>query len=153
MFVTNHVLSGVLIGRALERRPVAAFVAGVGSHLVLDAMPHYGFAGHGAELETEQFLRMAKRDGLLGLAAMATAIMAVDRRARLATAAAMAGAVLLDLDKPSLHFFGFNPFPLSVRRIHERIQNESPRRMPLEVGYGLAFAVADVVATRSARPA
>ena len=30
MFVTNHVLSGVVIGRLLERRPVAAFVVGVG---------------------------------------------------------------------------------------------------------------------------
>jgi hypothetical protein len=82
---------------------------------------------------------------------MATAIMAVDRRARVATAAAMAGAVLLDLDKPSVHFFGFNPFPQWVRRIHEGIQNESPERMPLEVGYGVAFALADVVATRFTR--
>ena len=42
MFVTNHVLSGALIGQALKGRPVAAFVAGIGSHLVLDAMPHWG---------------------------------------------------------------------------------------------------------------
>jgi len=30
MFVTNHVLSGVVIGRYFEQRPVIAFVAGVG---------------------------------------------------------------------------------------------------------------------------
>jgi hypothetical protein len=36
MFVTNHVLSGVVVGRLLERHPVAAFVVGVGSHLALD---------------------------------------------------------------------------------------------------------------------
>ena len=41
MFVTNHVLSGVVIGRLLKRHPVSAFVVGVGSHLV---------AGHGASL-------------------------------------------------------------------------------------------------------
>ncbi len=42
MFVTNHVLSGVVIGRLLERHPVTAFVAGVGSHLALDMVPHWG---------------------------------------------------------------------------------------------------------------
>ena len=42
MFVTNHVFSGVVVGRLLERRPVTAFVAGVGSHLVLDMVPHWG---------------------------------------------------------------------------------------------------------------
>ena len=42
MFVTNHVLSGVVIGRLLEQRPVTAFAAGVGSHLVLDWVPHWG---------------------------------------------------------------------------------------------------------------
>ena len=57
----------------------------------------------------------------------------------------MAGAVLLDLDKPSLHFFGVNPFPWPVRRFHQWIQNESSDRMPLEVGYGLALVSADVV--------
>jgi hypothetical protein len=152
MFVTNHVLSGVLIGRALERRPVAAFVAGVGSHLALDAMPHFGFKEQaGTDVDTERFIRMAKRDGLLGLGAMAVSVMAVDRRARLATAAAMAGAVLLDLDKPSVYFFGFNPFPWSVRRLHARVQNESSTGMPLEVAYGLLFALADTVVTRLPR--
>ena len=42
MFVTNHALSGVLIGRALEGRPVTAFLVGIGSHLVLDTIPHWG---------------------------------------------------------------------------------------------------------------
>jgi hypothetical protein len=65
----------------------------------------------------------------------------------------MAGAVLLDLDKPSIHFFGRNPFPLPVQRLHQWIQNESPQRMPLEIGYGVAFALADVVATRFTRTA
>jgi hypothetical protein len=82
---------------------------------------------------------------------MAVSVMAVDRRARLSTAAAMAGAVLLDLDKPSLYFFGVNPFPPPVRRFHERVQNESPRRMPLEVGYGLAFTLADAVVAKASR--
>ena len=65
MFVTNHVLSGVLIGRAMKRRPVAAFFAGAGSHLVLDALPHWG-CDLRSPTEKERFLRIARRDGLLG---------------------------------------------------------------------------------------
>ncbi len=124
MFVTNHVLSGVLIGQALKRRPVAAFVVGIGSHLVLDAMPHWGCDDEPDG--TERFLQVAKRDGVLGLAAMAAAALAVDRSARLSTLAAMAGAALLDLDKPIEHFFGVRAFPDVVMRIHKGIQNESP---------------------------
>ena len=33
MFVTNHVLSGALVGAALSDAPVTAFVVGVASHL------------------------------------------------------------------------------------------------------------------------
>ncbi len=144
MFVTNHVLSGVVIGRLLERHPVSAFVVGLGSHLVQDMVPHWG-----CELTTadgrQLFLRYAKRDGLLGLFAVACAAGAVDRRARVATLAAIAGAVLLDADKPMIHFWGRNPFPRTVRRIHARVQNESPQGMPNEIAFGLSFAIADAV--------
>jgi hypothetical protein len=151
MFVTNHVLSGVVIGRAFERRPLAAFLAGVGSHLVLDAMPHWGcdFAVEGGE---ERFFQAARRDGLLGLAAMATVALSVDRKARLSTVAAMAGAVLLDLDKPIEHFLGISAFPEVVSRIHRGLQNESPKGMPNEVAYGIVFALADtMIIARSRR--
>ena len=146
MFVTNHVLSGVLVGRAMERRPVAAFLMGVGSHLVLDAVPHWGcdFSEEGAE---ERFLSVARWDGVLGLAAMAAAAVAVGRRRRTATIAAMAGAAFLDLDKPMKHFFGFNPFPDVVTRLHGRVQNESPDGMPKEFAYGAVLAVGDILTT------
>ena len=150
MFVTNHVLSGVLIGQAMKRRPVAAFCAGVGSHLALDAMPHWGCDFHAPD-GPDRFLRIAKRDGLLGLAAMAAAAMAVDRDARVATVAAMAGAALLDLDKPIEHFFGVRAFPGPVIRIHKAVQNESVDGMPKELGYGIGLATADVVAISLAR--
>lgn len=142
MFVTNHVLSGVLIGQAMRRRPVAAFVAGVGSHLVLDAMPHWGCDVSSRE-GSERFLRVAKRDGLVGLAAMAVACMAVDRKTRVATVAAMAGAALLDLDKPIEHFFGIRAFPKVVMKIHQGVQNESTEGMSNELAYGATFALAD----------
>jgi len=146
VFVTNHVLSGALIGRLAERHPVAAFVAGVASHLVLDAVPHWG-----CDFQPEHFLAVAKRDGLLGLTAMAAVTLTVERSARTATLAAMAGAVLLDLDKPLIHFFGRNPFPYAVRSLHTRVQNESPGGMPNELGFGFAFAALDIAAVVTAR--
>jgi hypothetical protein len=152
VFVTNHVLSGVLIGRLLKRRPGTALVAGVASHLVLDAIPHWGclrFQPGGKQ----RFLKAAKRDGVLGLAAMASAMLAVERSARAATLMAMAGAVLLDLDKPSLHFFGVDPFPPVIQELHRRIQNESPDGMPNELRFGAAFCVADLLAVAWGRQA
>ena len=73
MFVTNHVLSGVVVGRLLERHPVAAFVVGVGSHLALDMVPHWGCEADRA-MESDLFFRYARRDGLLGLATAACAV-------------------------------------------------------------------------------
>jgi hypothetical protein len=143
VFVTNHVLSGALIGHVLRRRPAMAFIAGVASHLALDAVPHWG-CDTSRPAGSEQFLAVAKRDGILGLGAVAALALAAARQERSATIAGMAGAVLLDLDKPMLHFFGRNPFPLAIRRLHERVQNESPEGLPNEVRFGVGFAAADI---------
>jgi hypothetical protein len=149
VFVTNHALSGLVIGRALEGRPVAAFVAGAGSHLVVDMIPHWG-CDKDAEGSAERFLRAARRDGLLGLAVMAAGALAVDRKARPAVMAAMVGAVLLDIDKPFGHFLGINPFPRPVQRLHSWAQNESESGMANEAVFGVVFAAIDaVVAARS----
>jgi hypothetical protein len=147
VFVTNHVLSGVAIGRALQRKPVTAFFVGMGSHLVLDAVPHWGCEGHGPERE-ERFRLAARRDGLLGLATMAAATLLVGKPERTATVAAMAGAVLLDLDKPVEHFLGWKPFPAAVRRLHGRVQNESPDGLAKEIAYGVALATVDAACIR-----
>ena len=144
MFATNHVLSGVVVGRIFERRPVAAFVAGVASHLALDMVPHWGCQLNSPE-GRKQFFRYAQRDGLLGLAVAIGATAAVDRRARVATVAAIAGATLLDADKPAIYFWKRNPFPRVVRRIHTQVQNESPEGMPNEIAFGLTCALADAV--------
>ena len=150
MFVTNHVLSGVVIGRCFDRRPVTAFAVGVGSHLLLDMVPHWGCEKGTADGDG-LFLRYAKRDGIFGLITMAGATWAVDRQARVATLAAMLGAALLDADKPSVYFLGSDPFPSVVRRIHMWAQNESPHGMPNEFAFGIACAVIDAVITVGSR--
>ncbi len=120
-----------------------AFAVGVGSHLVLDAIPHWGCdvdTPDGARL----FLRVARRDGLIGLAVGIGASTLVGRQLRPSTVAAIAGAVLLDLDKPFDHFFDLRPFPLAVQHLHGWVQNESPKGLPGELFAGLVMAVADV---------
>ncbi len=142
MLVTNHVLSGAVLGHLLPT-PVAAFAAGVASHLALDAVPHWG-----VPRPIREVLHVAVPDGLIGAGTMAvvTAASAPDRRARVL--AGMAGAALLDMDKPSLLFFGRSPFPRPVDAFHQRVQHESPRRMPQEVLVGLAGAVLVAALTR-----
>jgi hypothetical protein len=160
VFVTNHVLSGMLVGRLFKNRPGTAFVAGVASHLLLDAVPHWGcrVSKRGPKQKVSEksalstpFLTVAKRDGVLGLVAMAVGTLAVERPARNATMAAMTGAVLLDLDKPLLYFLRINPFPAVVQRLHGWVQNESPGGMTNELRFGAAFAVADLLTVMQAR--
>ena len=143
MFVTNHVLAGALIGRRYPGRPGAAFLVGLGSHLAMDAVPHWGcdvtVAGG-----SERFLRAARRDGVLGLVLAGAALLATDRRHRASTAAAISGSVLLDIDKPMEYFFGVNPIPAPVQELHGGIQRESERGMPVEVAAGVLLALAEL---------
>jgi hypothetical protein len=150
MFVTNHALAGVIIGRAMPRRPFSAFVIGVGSHLLLDTIPHWGCDMNGTE-SSDRFLQVARRDGLLGLATFAVMTLVTERQFRAATLAAMAGSVLLDLDKPFDHFFGVNPFPERVGQLHRWVQREVPGGLRLELVYGSVFAALDLMSIRHGR--
>jgi hypothetical protein len=150
MFVTNHVLAGAVIGNRYPDRPVTAFLVGVGSHLAMDAVPHWGCDASGPD-GPEHFFRVARRDGLLGLAVIGGALLVTDRRHRVATAAAIVGSVLLDLDKPAEHFFGVNPFPDAVQRIHGGIQRESRHGMLVELVSGALLALADAWSVPSVR--
>ena len=143
MLLTNHVLSGAVIG-AVVRRPVPAFVLGVASHFALDAVPHWGdWQG-----DPGRFLRVAVPDGLAALAAMAALAAAAPRQRRLAVTAAMFGAALPDADKPTRLWFGFSPFPAAVGEFHGRIQDEAPGRFPFEAAVAGTFALAAVAAVR-----
>jgi len=145
VLLTNHVLSGALIG-AVTRRPLPAFAVGVASHFALDAVPHWGKWG-----SRRRFLRAAVPDGLASLAVMGalTVVSPADRRT--AVLAGMAGAALPDLDKPTWLWFGWSPFPMALNRFHTRIQREAAGRARLELLAAGALAAAALVAIR--RPA
>jgi hypothetical protein len=139
MLITNHVLSGALIG-LVTRRPAVAFTAGVASHFMLDAVPHWGDWGN----DKERFLRVAIRDGLTGLAVMSALAAVSPPATRAAVVAGMAGACLPDLDKPSILVFGRSPFPRAINKFHGCIQDEASDRFPVEVAAGAAFAAATI---------
>ena len=145
MLVSSHVLAGALIGRALGRHPVGAFAAGALSHFAMDACPHWGTPD---QPDRELFLRVARCDGCAGLAAMAAAAGLSPGGSRRAVLGAMAGGALPDLDKPLLHFFGWNPFPEGFNRFHQRIQREAPHRLPHEVALAAGLAVAAFAALK-----
>ncbi len=142
MLLTNHVLSGALIG-ALAGRPASAFTAGVTSHFLLDAVPHWGKWG-----SHRRFLRVAVADGLISLAAGAALAALSPAERRPAVVAGMAGAALPDIEKPAKLFLGWSPFPAAVDRFHSRIQREAAGRGHLEVLAAGALAVAALTALR-----
>lgn len=148
MLITNHVLSGALVGRAAPG-PVSAFVLGVGSHFALDTVPHWG--------DERIFLQVAVPDGLVGLGAMGWVWRTTEPAARVRVLAGMAGACLPDADKPSTLFLGRSPFPAGLDQWHRDIQRESVRRLPQEfvvaaLGALVLRRVSRAAARRAARP-
>ena len=144
MLVTNHVAAGAAIGAVLHRRPALAFAAGVASHVAMDCLPHEAAS-------RDRFLEVAKRDGLVGLTAIAV-LAGPARGLRVGVLAGIAGATLLDVDKPARHFFDRNPVPAPIQAFHERIQREAPHRMRNEIAVaaGLLALSALLVARRRA---
>jgi hypothetical protein len=141
MLVTNHVICGATLGSLIASPPLA-FAAGVGSHFVLDALPHWGVS------EGEDFLEVAVRDGLTGLAAIAVLAALSSPGRRWSVLGGMAGAAFPDLDKPARLFFGRSPFPRSVDRFHAVIQREAPHRMRQEVATAVIGAALAAVSVR-----
>jgi len=140
VFVTSHVLAGRIIGRALPERPVLACGLGVLSHLLMDAFPHWSPPpGPGSY---EHFLRYARRDGIVGLIAAAASVATSPKGTRLAVAAGVGGAAVVDLDKPCVHFLHVNPFPRRFQVLHKWVQNEGPTRLPLELTAASLLGVA-----------
>lgn len=153
MIISSHVGAGAFVGMAV-RRPGVALAAGFLSHLVMDAMPHWGL---GPNTEDE-WMPIAKVDGIAGLSAMALLTASAPAEVRLAVLAGMTGACLPDTDKVGRFFFGQSPWPARFDRFHERIQNEARHRLPREVVTAAALTVVGTAAlrawkARTARPA
>jgi hypothetical protein len=146
VLLTNHVLSGALIG-ALARRPAPAFAVGVASHFALDAVPHWGDWG-----SNRQFLQVAVPDGLISLAVMAALAALTPAERRPAVVAGMTGATLPDIDKPTKLCFGWTPFPGAVDRFHRGIQREAAGRAPFELLAAGVLAAAALTALRRPAP-
>jgi len=142
VLITNHVLSGAVIG-ATAPDPLSAFVRGFASHFALDALPHFG-------VDDEHMLKVAVPDGLVGLATIYAVARATPPRRRLPVLAGIFGACLPDIDKPSHLFFGRSPFPRWFDRVHLAIQPEASHRMPIELATAAAScaALAVLLATR-----
>ncbi|HZC53375.1 MAG TPA: hypothetical protein VE441_12870 [Mycobacterium sp.] len=135
MFVTSHVLVGAAIG-ARTPNLVAACGLGVVSHFVLDAVPHWGSDG-----DHDYFMRVAVRDGLGGLAALAASAALSSPRSRWSVLAAAIGAATPDLDKPFAELTGRRLWPRPIDRFHRKIQRESPRRMRGELSAAAVAAM------------
>jgi hypothetical protein len=147
MFITNHVLAGTLAGTACRGRPVLAFGVGLATHVAMDLTPHWG----NPTMDRDGFFAVAKRDGVLGLGAMAL-VTAAGVPPRTALLAGIAGAAILDADKPCEFFFGFNPWPRWLDQFHKRIQHESPEGIRIEIATGVALtALSAVVLARRRR--
>lgn len=143
MLITNHVLSGAVIGAA---SPDVLSAAGRGfvSHFVLDALPHFG-------VDDEHLLKVAVPDGLVGLAAIYGVARATPRPLLPRVLAGVFGACLPDLDKPGRQFFGRSPFPRWFDRAHAAIQPEASHRLPVELAAAATFTAAFLATVRRPR--
>lgn len=150
MLITTHVASGALVGR-VTRRPGAALLLGVVSHVALDRVPHWGRPASGPPPGMDpQALRVAKVDGLVGLVVIAAVAAATSSRHRAPVLAGIVGACLPDLDKPSELFFGRSPYPAWIDDRHARLQagREFPHHLRRDAVVALAGVVAVVAALR-----
>lgn len=134
MLITNHVLSGAVVG-ASSPDALSAFGRGFVSHFVLDALPHFG-------VDDEHFMSVAVPDGLLGLTAIYAIARTTPRDRLLPVLAGIFGACLPDMDKPARRFTGRSPFPSWFDRAHAAIQPEASHRLPVELAAAAAFTAA-----------
>lgn len=147
VLATTHVLTGAVIGRAV-RRPWLAAAVGVASHLVLDALPHWGTNVNTAE-GRRWFLRVAVADGL----ALTAGLAAIYRRYGAGPELCGAlGALLLDLDKPAAEIGVEQLWPDRLHLFHIGIQTgERPHRWPIDLMVGSAAAAWLAAGQHSAR--
>lgn len=147
MLISNHVAAGGVVGAIARRHPVAAFALGLASHFALDAVPHWGVSPEREDPDA-YFMRVARRDGLSGLALMLAIMAILPRRAMVL---ALFGAVLPDLETPLQHFTGWRMFPTWFTHVHSMIQRESESRLRQEICSAVAGAAMCALVLRRVR--
>lgn len=79
MFLTNHTLTGVLLGLSIDDLVVLAPVS-VASHLALDAVPHFGHSSMKAGLRAKSFIVLGSFDFAASVIVTAAACFAMPQR-------------------------------------------------------------------------
>ena len=134
MLVTTHCAVGAAVGVVCPSVASAA-VLGLGSHFVLDALPHWGSDPACPEVRD----RVAVVDGAAGLLVLGLLSFSAVRLRSPLTRRMLVSAVaasMPDWDKPYARFIGGELWPDPVNRLHRSIQPESPSRLRREVVLG-----------------
>jgi hypothetical protein len=133
MLATTHVAVGALVASTMPSTVlggVAGFLVGLGTHLALDTVPHWGSD------DPDSFLRVAKVDGItllvVGILISVAFYTSGGRSAAAVGVATMFGALLFDLDKPFRHFFGIEIWPAKMSWFLGRIQFERTYLWPVD---------------------
>lgn len=117
---TLHAAAGTAIGWALRQRPTLAVAAAAASHLLLDAIPHWGTDNK------RTWLAVAATDVTIGTAATAHLISKAPAQHRRLLATTATAAIALDLPKIPRTFGLPVPFePDWLRHLHSNIQRET----------------------------
>lgn len=144
MLATNHVLAGAALGH-VSGNPVLGAVAGLVSHLVMDAVPHWG-GDDKRPLSKDRYLRVARTDGIVLLVVFAVLAVVTDPSVRAATLVGALAGLAPDIDKPWEHFFGrltrHRPlYGRSFARFNAWLQRESPSLWWVELVAGSLLMV------------
>ncbi len=139
MLLTNHALTGSLIGLATGS-PVAAAPLGVGSHFLMDSLPHFGLPG--MSLKKMPGVLIGAVDFTLALCVTSGLALAFPERAPAQLAGAI-GAMLPDLFYIPDILFGVRFDPAPVRAFHHNIQQG--KEFPLGILIDIAWASAVIM--------
>lgn len=134
MLFTVHLLAGAGIGYAV-RNPAVALLGGVASHFILDSIPHWAVS-----LDHEQWLAIARIDGIVGILVVAAVIFMLPAGRRLAPCLGAIGAGLPDLNKPASELLGIKLYPAWLDDFHAKIQTEGLDLWAVDLGFGLLLA-------------
>jgi hypothetical protein len=119
MFLTNHTLTGVLLGLNLQNPVLLAPIA-LASHFILDALPHYDPDLQLGEEVSARAKRIIIVDALLSLGVLIAALLIWPQVLGLILVGTFF-ATLPDLLYIPRHFYGWVPHRLYAR-FHKKIQ-------------------------------